>query len=61
MLLGVPTSQSHTGLGSLILQVLSQDFSCLLIGDLICIIIVIEKLAVIRVTMLIVGRDIIIV
>lgn len=61
MLLGVPACQSQTGLGSLILQVLCQNLACLLIGDLIGTVIVLEKLAIIRVTMIIIGRDIIIV
>lgn len=61
MLFRIPTSQSQTGLGSLILQISCQDLSCLFIGNVVGLVIIVEKVTIVRVTILIIGRDIIIV
>lgn len=61
MYLGVPTSQGHARLDVLILEILSKNLTCPLVGNIIGVVIGIEEIAIVRITILVVGRDIVII
>lgn len=61
MLLWVPTSQSKTSLSRLVLEILRQNLAGLCIGNIIGIVVLIQKMTVVLVTVLVVGRDVIII
>lgn len=61
MLLRVPSSQRHTALSRLILQVLGQDLTSSHVGNIIGIIILLEQMTIVLIAMLVVSRDVIIV
>lgn len=55
MLLRVPASQSKTCLGSLILQISGQDFARLFVRNVIGLVVIVKKMAIVRVAILIIG------
>lgn len=61
MRLRIPASQSKTRLGCLILKILSEDLTSPLASNAMGLIISIEKIAVVRIPMLVIGGNIIVV
>ena len=57
----IPSCESEARLRCLILQIVGQDLASFLTGNIIGLVISIEKIAVVRIAMLVISRDIIVI